>query len=208
VKYKANYLAGYSSEKRDVNISNLENKVDQELKDITREALNKEIKFYDRGVKWEQEDLSIKGKQWMSAYLPVWLYSYQDQAKVLHYVAVNARTGETMGSVPMNKKKLSLISWAIDIVIFLLTILLVKLTDATAWYLMLILLIIGPIYYSSKKSKYRNQGARHNYEKETKCTLSNVEKVDKLEKHLTDLTNSEMYGSNNHRIVGEDTEVQ
>ena len=208
VKYKANYLAGYSSEKRDINISNIENKVEQELKDITRESLNKEIEFYDRGVKWEQEDLSIKGKQWMSAYLPVWLYSYQDNKSVLHYVAVNARTGETMGSVPINKKKLCLISWIIDIVIVLLTLLLVKATSATACYLLLILLIIGPIYYSSKKSKYRNQGARHHYEKETKCSLSNIEKVDKLEKHLTDLSNSQMYGSNNHKIVGEDTEVQ
>ena len=32
-------------EKRDVNISHLEEKVDKELKDITRIALNKEIKF-------------------------------------------------------------------------------------------------------------------------------------------------------------------
>lgn len=44
IKYKGNYLVGYSSEKRDINISNIEEKVDKELKDVARHAINKEIK--------------------------------------------------------------------------------------------------------------------------------------------------------------------
>ena len=63
VKYQSNYLAGYSSEKRDVNVGDLEEKVEKELKDVARHAVNKEIKYYDRGVKWEEEDFNIKGKQ-------------------------------------------------------------------------------------------------------------------------------------------------
>jgi ribosomal protein S27E len=78
VKYKGNYLAGYTSEKRDINISNIEDKVNQELQDIARHALNQDLKKYDAGVDWENEKFEIKGKQWVSAYLPVWLYSYQD----------------------------------------------------------------------------------------------------------------------------------
>ena len=34
-------------------------------------------KHYDRDVRWENERLDVKGRQWKSAYLPVWLYSYQ-----------------------------------------------------------------------------------------------------------------------------------
>ena len=97
---------GFTSEKRDVNVGDLEEKVYKELKDVTRHSLNADLKYYDSGVKWEKEELDIKGKQWISAYLPVWLYSYQDIRKILHYVAVNGRTGEVMGSIPMNKKKL------------------------------------------------------------------------------------------------------
>ena len=208
VKFKANYLAGYSSEKRDVNISNIEKKVDTQLKDITRNALNNEIKFYDRGVKWEKEDLEFKGKQWLSAYLPVWLYSYQDNKSILHYVAVNARTGETMGSIPMNKKKLAMISILIDILIFLLVFTLTRISDATALYLLFIFLIVGPIYYGSKTSKYRNKSARHSYEKETKCVLSNVKENDKLLRHMTELDNSSMLGANNKKIEGEHTKVE
>jgi hypothetical protein len=40
-------------------------------------------------------------------YLPVWLYSYyQENTRMLHYIAVNARTGETMGSVPVSQWRL------------------------------------------------------------------------------------------------------
>jgi hypothetical protein len=44
-------------------------------------------------------------------YLPVWLYSYQQpggKGGMLHYIAVNGRTGETMGSVPVQQWKLLL----------------------------------------------------------------------------------------------------
>jgi hypothetical protein len=42
-------------------------------------------------------------------YLPVWLYSYQQPGSgMLHYIAVNGRTGETMGSVPVQHWKLLL----------------------------------------------------------------------------------------------------
>ena len=64
---------------------------------------------YDRGVRWEQEGLDVRGTRWVSMYLPVWLYSYQQpggQGGLLHYIAVNGRTGETMGSVPVQHWKL------------------------------------------------------------------------------------------------------
>ncbi len=209
VKYKANYLAGFSSEKRDINVSNIESKVDKELKDITRHALNKEIKFYDRGVYWKKEEFDIKGKQWVSAYLPVWLYSYQDPGKTLHYVAVNGRTGETMGSVPMNKTKLFLITLVIEIIILALAILFGQ-GEKTGGLSVLcyIGLITGPIFFGVKSSKYRNKGARHTYEKETKHQLTNVKENDKLLSHRTKLSNSTMTGANNNKLEGEYEKVK
>jgi hypothetical protein len=47
----------------------------------------------------------------VAMYLPVWLYSYQQPSGsggLLHYIAVNGRTGETMGSVPVQQWKLLL----------------------------------------------------------------------------------------------------
>ena len=69
------------------------------------------MRRYDRGVRWEQERLDVHGTRWVSMYLPVWLYSYHQPGRnggMLHYIAVNGRTGETMGSVPVQQWKLLL----------------------------------------------------------------------------------------------------
>ena len=207
VKYKANYLVGYSSEKRDVNISNLEEKVDEEIRDVARHAINSDLKYYDSGVKWEKEELTIKGRQWVSAYLPVWLYSYQDNKKKLHYVAVNGRTGETMGSIPMNKIKLLILS----LLIFLFFLILPLALNAE-YPVGLISIVIGIIFsilfYSSKNSKYRNQGARHEYELETKHELNIIKKVDNKVRTKYEESFRHLSGANNNRIEGEYTKIK
>ena len=116
LKWNANYLKGYSSEKRDTDIKELDKRMNDQVKDIARFQANNELKQYNRGVRWNREELSVKGQQWRAAYLPVWLYSYKDE-KSLHYVAVNARTKETMGSVPIDTLKLFLISFFIELFI-------------------------------------------------------------------------------------------
>ena len=48
-------------------------------------------------------------------YLPVWLYSFYQEGKsssMVHYIAVNGRTGETMGSVPVSHGRLILAALA------------------------------------------------------------------------------------------------
>lgn len=119
VRYDSNYLAGFTSERRDTNIDDLLPLVGTQAEDIARHSANDTLTFYDRGVRWDAEDLSVAGQRWLSAYLPVWLYSYQEVkksgTKLLHYVAVNARTGETMGSVPVNHGKLLRVSAAIEV---------------------------------------------------------------------------------------------
>ena len=97
VEYNANYLRGYTSEKRDVNIDQIRNTVHTQANDIARIAANQTLSDYDRGVAWEDDNFTVKGESWKAAYLPVWLYSYMQvkgSKKLLHYVAVNARTKE------------------------------------------------------------------------------------------------------------------
>lgn len=122
VRYDSNYLAGFTSERRDSNLDQLSPIAHTQAEDITRHRVNDTLKFYDRGVRWESQQVNVKGQRWVSAYLPVWLYSYQQRKSngktFLHYVAVNARTGETMGSVPVNQGKLLLISAGVEVVGF------------------------------------------------------------------------------------------
>lgn len=196
VKYNANYLKGYTSEKRDTNVEQLKSLVATQSKDIAKFSANSTLKHYDRGVAWKDEQLVIKGQQWKAAYLPVWLYSYQQvngDKKVLHYVAVNARTKETMGSVPIHMPKLFGVSCLVEL-LGLLAMLFIDFDNN--W----IFLLSGVLFFMIMFAKYRNSNARHNYETETKIQMTNVRNVDRFIETKKGLTNAKMNGANNTKV--------
>jgi len=196
VKWNANYLKGFTSEKRDTNIEQLRPLVEEQLKNVAKFAANDTLQFYDRGVAWSSEHLHVKGQQWKAAYLPVWLYSYQQvngDKKLLHYVAVNARTKETMGSVPLHVPKLLGMSFLVEI-LGIIAMLFVDFEYNWAF------LLAGVIYYFIMYKKYRNNDARHAYEVETKKKISNVQTVDNYITHRKGLSNAKISGANNTSI--------
>ncbi len=111
VKWNASYLSGFTSEKRDRDVAHLHPRLEEQLLSVARAQVQGSVRRYDRGVRWEQERLDVHGTRWVSMYLPVWLYSHHQPGEnggLLHYIAVNGRTGETMGSVPVQRWKLLL----------------------------------------------------------------------------------------------------
>ena len=107
VRWNASYLVGYTSEKRDLDVADLTPKLEDQLLSIGRSQVQGSLRRFDRGVRWEGEQVDVGGSRWVSMYLPVWIYSYyQENTQMLHYIAVNARTGETMGSVPVSQWRL------------------------------------------------------------------------------------------------------
>ncbi len=199
-RYNANYLRGYTSEKRDTNIDQLRPIVDTQSKDISRYAANETLKNYDRGVKWSNQQLDVKGKQWKTAYLPVWLYSYLQEngdKKLLHYVAVNARTKETMGSVPIHMPKLLGVSALVEVLGFL------AMLFTSDFDYNFLFLFAGFIFFIVMYLKYRNSDERHHHETETKTKVFNIRKVDNLVKRETGLSNASMAGANNKVVNGQ-----
>ena len=107
VKWNSSYLVGFTSEKRDLDVTDLHPVLEDQLLSIGRSQVQGSLSEFDRGVRWEHEQVDVGGSRWVSMYLPVWLYSYyQENTQMLHYIAVNARTGETMGSVPVSQWRL------------------------------------------------------------------------------------------------------
>lgn len=199
VKYNSNYLKGYTSERRDTNTDTLKPIVEVQVKDIARISMNETLKQYDRGVHWSEETIDIKGIQWKAAYLPVWLYSYQEEKgsnKIIHYVAVNARTKEIMGSVPIHMPKLILTSAMVEVLGFFAMI---KIEFDYSW----IFLSVGIVYFIVMFTKYRNSNARHKYESETKTKIENLVKNDTHLRKKTRLTNSRIAGMNNTMVYGQ-----
>ena len=125
VKWNASYLSGYTSEKRDTDVEQLRPKLEDQLLSIARCQVEESVNRFDRGVRWEQECLDVHGTRWVAMYLPVWLYSYHQPGRnggMLHYIAVNGRTGETMGSIPIQKWKLLLVALTLGTILETLAI--------------------------------------------------------------------------------------
>ena len=111
LQWNASFLTGFTSEKRNLDVEKMLPRLEDQLLSIARAKVESSVRRYDRGVRWEHERLDVHGTRWVSMYLPVWLYSYHQPGKkggMLHYIAVNGRTGETMGSVPVQQWKLLL----------------------------------------------------------------------------------------------------
>ncbi len=192
IKWNAAYLKGYSFEKRDLNLNELEKIVKGQINDVIRHTINDTIKYYNRGACFDNVNQTIKGEQWLIAYLPIYLYNYKINDKN-HYIVVNARTKETMGSIPLNTYKITLL-------IMLLGTLILALTFIINNYFTLLLFLPLTYYFNKIKNEYSNKRVRHKYEKETKTEINNLIKEDTYISSKYDLTNKKMHGANNDKI--------
>ncbi len=214
VKFNANYMKGYTSEKRDSNIDFLREAVFAQSSDLARLAAKETVEEYDRGVRWEDEDYKVKGDSWKAAYLPVWLYSYMQKKNgknLLHYVAVNARTKETMGSVPINFTKLFFVSVLVEILgglaAFVLNLVAemsmfddTKFQDSRQFFWLL--LVSGFVFFFTIYARYRNSDERHYYELETKHEISNLVCQDNYLRNIKGLVESYIKGENSSELKG------
>ncbi|RRD05720.1 TFIIB-type zinc ribbon-containing protein [Arachnia propionica] len=117
LRYNPNYLRGFTSETRNVNVSQLDQVVEDRLLSITRAKADQMVRQYDRGVRWDTEHVDLHGSRWVTAYLPIWLYSYYQPEKGLkHFVAVNGQNGNVMGSIPLNMPVLILMTLLVLVV--------------------------------------------------------------------------------------------
>lgn len=201
VDWNANYLQDFTSEKRDTNVDQLSDMVNTQAKNLAKFQINKTLEYYDRGVFWQQQDFSIKGRQWEAAYLPVWLYSYkQPNQNLIHYVAVNARTQEVMGSVPLNHGRL--LFWTILLEIFggFAGNWLYHIIDSALAYLTL---AGGIVFYIGVYLYYRNTTARHTYEAETNFEIQNLVSTDNHIEDVTGVSSSSTDYANNRTLDNE-----
>jgi hypothetical protein len=109
VRFNANYIAtGITLEKRDLEVSVAMGDAAGLFATIARGYVNQTLKQYWGGVRWESEIVAIKGTRWVSILLPVWLYAFEENTPngpMMHWIAVNGRTGETEGSVPTDEAR-------------------------------------------------------------------------------------------------------
>ena len=174
--------------KRNGDIIDIRPSVYSHVKSIINHTSNNWIKGFNRGVHWNEEKIDIQGEHWQAAYLPVWLYTYNDfdgEEEILHYIAVNGQTGETMGSVPYSRKTAKLAHTLQVLITIAITIIFPPSIVITIFIFLAFILA-----FPNSESLYRNEYARHDYEHETPIEILNIKEHDN---HIKDLV-----GINNH----------
>lgn len=213
VAYNANYLRGYASEKRDQDVSELQDLADWQLLSIGREKIIRSTTNYDGGVRWQAEGVKIRGSRWLAMYLPVWLFSYVQiknqrltnrPIEFKHYIAVNARTGETMGSLPVNYRNVNLgalLATIISLIVGLFSTSLYVLTsgkeDFSLFFWVIILAFaIGFFTRYSLIRKVRNFDVSHNFEAETSIKIGQLTGYDQFLASYTNVDEDTIEGDN------------
>lgn len=207
VAYDSNYLRGFTSERRDTDIQDLRPHMDVQAKDIARISATASLVTYDRGVRWEHESFEYYGESWSAAYLPVWLYSYRQDNGLIHYVAVNGRSGSVMGSVPVNLKKLFIFSFLIEVLAVALIIALgfISKPDSSMQMIRWMFLLAGPAFFFMMFSKYRNITARFKHESNTGYEVRNLQAEDRYLSTEDDVESATMFNANADKIQGSRT---
>jgi hypothetical protein len=152
-------------------------------------------------VRWRSENLNVIGKQWKSAYFPIWLYSYQQQNKNIHYVAVNGQSLKTMGSVPINHTKLAIVSLIVAVVVGILSVIAGIAIEVEGPFAGIagFALGFGGFYYLIY-SKYRNKDARYTHENSTKAAVRNMKPKDSITRRIRRTTSAGMSGDNSAAV--------
>lgn len=112
VDFHTEYLSGFQAEKRDIEIQDLAEQINHELKDYTEDLLRDTVSGYTTFTPSNKSvDVEKQDNHYML--LPVWLVTYQDASDKTYYYAMNGQTGKVSGVLPISNKRLGLFSGGI-----------------------------------------------------------------------------------------------
>lgn len=180
IKYQTHYTRGYTIEKRDINAKDYQKVLPKTVEDMAKGILGDQ--GYDRGIRWRTINTNTKARVFTSALCPVYLYSFVDNKQNKHFIAVNGRTEETVGSIPPNKITLSILTFLIFLVCMVFTFFLFMASDDgdNLGVFILLSFIIPASFYKFVYEYFRNRTQRHFYERETFTTILNYKENDKF----------------------------
>lgn len=176
ISYDSRFLNDFASEKRDLNVAEVGANSEEIIRQLGKTVSIAAVNEYAHGVKWKHEELEIKGVRWNAIYLPVWMYSYQGKDGRNYYIAVNGRTGEVMGSMPISKKRVLrnfLIYETIVAAIFGGTWLATTPSTPVSYGAFGFMALLMLVYYPFKTFQFdtrrlSNKDVKHDYLRETK----------------------------------------
>ena len=112
------YLSGFMAEKRDIEKESLERQMQTQAKSYAFNMVKDTIKY--SSVNIENSQTNFCGEDWAYCLLPVWTITYKGRNGKIYYYSMNGQTGEVCGELPVDHKKLALVSGGVSAAIFIL----------------------------------------------------------------------------------------
>lgn len=119
-KFHMGYLSGFQAEKRNIEQMSLISEVHKEVKGYGGDMLRNTISGYV-SVDVRSEQHNIEEENWAYTLLPVWTITYQGKDGKIYYYSMNGQTGNIVGELPIDKKKMWTFSGMIAMAAFVIT---------------------------------------------------------------------------------------
>lgn len=117
--FNMGYLSGFMAEKRDIEKEHLEVQLQNQAKRYSDTMMRDTIKNYS-SVSIQNSQMRFRDEAWAYCLLPVWTITYKGRNGKIYYYSMNGQTGEVCGELPIDHKKLALVSGGVSAAIFII----------------------------------------------------------------------------------------
>ena len=117
--FNMGYLSGFMAEKRDIEKASLKEQMRSLAQNCTNTLMRDTVEGYDAFTE-EHSDIQFTKEEWQYCLLPVWTITYKGRDGKIYYYSMNGQTGEVCGELPVDKKKLAIVSVSVSAVITIL----------------------------------------------------------------------------------------
>ena len=121
-KFQLGFLSGFMAEKRDIEKNQIEKKVQQEARENAEKLMREKISGYS-SVSVKNTDFQTLKEKWSYTLLPVWTITYKAKNGKIYYFSMNGQTGKVYGELPIDYKKIALVSGIVSLVTLVILLL-------------------------------------------------------------------------------------
>lgn len=121
-KFHMGFLSGFQAEKRDIEKNSLTEEVHKQVKEYSQKRMRDTISGH-HSFSMQAQSCEIGEENFRYTLLPVWVLTYREKGNQIYYFAMNGQTGEIVGKLPVDRKKLYGLSALIFAAVFVLMLL-------------------------------------------------------------------------------------
>lgn len=116
------YLSGFQAEKRDIEKTAMVTTFNNEVVNATESLVRDTVSGYS-SFNITSRNCNTKDENWKYVLFPVWTVTYKGKNGKMYYYSLNGQTGSVCGELPVDNKKLTLVSVLVALGILVLGVL-------------------------------------------------------------------------------------